>query len=77
MFTFFSKTIRRAKADLRNADKGQVAIVLILMTAIAIIIYASTLNLGRVAELKTLTTIAADLSAAQMASSWASYAEMI
>lgn len=77
MFSFFSKKIRRAKADLKNADQGQVAIVLILMTALALIIYASTLNLGRVAELKTLTTIAADVSAAQMASSWASYAEQL
>jgi len=77
LFTFFSKTIRRAKADLRKTSKGQVAIVLILMTALAIIIYASTLNLGRVAELKTLTTIAADVSAAQMASNWASYAEQL
>ncbi len=70
------KQQRRSFKDKQDL-KGQVAIILIVMTAIVIIFFAITLNLGKVAELKTMTTISSHISAAQMGSAFASYAEQL
>jgi len=89
LFRFFHKIVcktrRQIKAifdeanssKLRRRNNGQVAIVLILMAAIALIFYTVVFNLGRVAEIKTTTTVAANVSAALMASYWASYTEQL
>ncbi len=55
---------------------GQTALILILLTAAALIFLAITLNWGRIAQVKALLTVAADGSASLMASDAASYGEM-
>ena len=56
---------------------GQVAVILLVVVTIALIAYAVTLNLGRTAEIKTITTIAANTGAAYLASNLASYAQFL
>jgi hypothetical protein len=58
-----------------NDSKGQVALVLILLAAAALIFYAISLNWGRIAQTKAQLTIAADQSASTLASYAASYGE--
>lgn len=55
--------------------RGQTALVLILLAAAALIFLAVTLNWGRIAQTKTLLTIAADQSATLLASDAASYGQ--
>lgn len=57
------------------SKKGQTAVILILMIAIALVIYSASLNWGRIAQIKTLTTVAANSAASGMASMVASYGE--
>lgn len=61
----------------RKSRKGQVAVVLILITAVALIFYAISLNFSRLTQIKTIVTIASDSGAAQLASSMASYGQMV
>ena len=56
-------------------NKGQTSIILILVIAVALIVYSISLNWGRIAQYKTLTTIGANTAAANMASLFASYGE--
>ncbi len=58
-------------------NKGQAALILVLLSVVAIIFYAIVMNWGRVAEYKTVTMTAATSAAAQTASSYASYAEKV
>ena len=60
----------------KTTTQGQTSLILILMAAAALIFLAITLNWGRIAQTKAMTTIAADQSAAQLASDVASYGEM-
>jgi hypothetical protein len=60
---------------MRNA-RGQTALILILLAAAALIFLAITLNWGRIAQTKSLLTIAADEAGTTLASSTASYGEM-
>ncbi|MBI4308990.1 MAG: hypothetical protein HY591_01520, partial [Candidatus Omnitrophica bacterium] len=55
--------------------KGQAALILILITAMALIFFAITLNWGRLAQIKTMTMSAATTTVASMVSSYASYGE--
>jgi Bacterial Ig domain len=55
---------------------GQTALILILLTAAALIFLAITLNWGRLAQTKSLLTIAADTAGTTLASDAASYGEM-
>ena len=64
-----------SKAGQAAAKAGQAALVLILITAAALIFLAATLNWGRVAQLKGLVTIAADQAGTLLASDVASYGE--
>lgn len=57
--------------------KGQVAVILILMAAAALIFYAVSLNLGRISQTKTVTTIAADTAASTLGSYMASFGQSI
>ncbi len=59
----------------KTNTSGQTALILILLTAAALIFLAITLNWGRIAQTKALITIAADQSASQLASDAASYGE--
>jgi len=54
---------------------GQVALMMILLIAIALIFLAVIMNMGRIAQTKTLVTVASNTSAAVMASLMASQAE--
>jgi len=60
----------------RTNHRGQTALVLILLAAGALIFYAITLNWGRIAQEKATLTIAANQSAAVLASDAASYGEI-
>ncbi len=72
-----SITNREYKSMIKKNDiKGQTALILILLTAAALIFLAITLNWGRIAQTKALVTIAADQSASLLASEAASYGEM-
>ncbi len=79
----FKKNLNRSlaknnsSARLEPDSKGQVAIILIIMTAIALIFYAVTLNLGRMSGAKTMTTMAAEKTASVLASQMASYAQKL
>lgn len=57
-------------------NKGQMAILIVLVAAIALVCLAMTLNLTRVASTKTMTMIAAHQAASYTASQMASYAQM-
>ena len=59
-----------------NNSTGQTALILILITAAALIFLAITMNWGRVAQTKAIVTIAADQAASLLASDVASYGEM-
>lgn len=62
----------------KNCGKqGQVAVVLIVVAAVAIILYAVSLNLGKIAQNKAQTTLAVNSSASLMASEMTSYAESL
>ena len=60
------------KTDLR----GQTALIMILLTSVALIFLAITLNWGRIAQTRAMVTMAADQAAALLASDVASYGEM-
>ena len=56
--------------------RGQAALILILLSAAALILLAITLNWGRIAQVKSVLTISSDVSASTLASDAASYGEM-
>ncbi len=58
-----------------KTEKGQVGLILIFLVAVALIIYAVTMNAGAMSRSKTLVTIAANTGASFMASSMASYGQ--
>ena len=60
----------------KRTTRGQTALIMIVLSAAALIFLAGTLNWGRVAQVKTLLTVAADQGAALLASDVASYGEM-
>ena len=57
-------------------NKGQTALILILLAAAALIFYAVTVNWGRIAQTKSMLTIATNQAASYLASEAASYGEM-
>ena len=80
MLIFLNKIFRRARHKIRLGSQpatGQVALILILISAMALIFFAVSLNLGQIAQLKAITQTAADISAAAMASSFTSYTEQV
>ena len=59
-------------------DKGgQVAVILIIVVAAALIFYAVSLNLGRISQTKVMTTVAADTAASTLASYMASFGQSV
>lgn len=60
-----------------SGKSGQVAVILILVVAAALIFYAISLNLGRISQTKVATTIAADTAASTMASYMASFGQSV
>lgn len=77
MFQNIQNIIQRYNDRLKPhlSCRGQASVVLILVIAIALIIYSISLNWGRIAQYKTMTTIASNTAASQMASMLASYGE--
>ncbi len=71
-----SFVFRPSSFVLRNKT-GQVAVILILVTAIALIFYAISLNFGRLSQLKTITTIASNTGTSLLASEMASYGQKV
>lgn len=59
-----------------NNKRAQTALILILLSAAALIFLAITMNWGRIAETKSTLTIAADQAASLVGSDAASYGEM-
>src|SRR3989338_6445485 len=60
-----------------SKKNGQVAVILILVVAAALIFYAVSLNLGRISQTKTMTTIAADTAASTLGSYMASFGQSL
>ena len=60
-----------------NNTRGQTSLLLILLAAAALILFAITLNWGRIAQVKTMTQIAATTGVSQLASQYASYGESV
>jgi len=78
MFRFLNKIIHdNPLKKTLNSSGGQVAIILILVIASALIFYAASINLGRYSQTKALVTVASNTSAAMLGSSMASYARML
>ena len=61
----------------RRQESGQVALILVFLTAVALILLAVVLNLDKVSQTKTLTTLASNSAASTMASTFASYSEQL
>ena len=78
MFQFLNQIIRMRflKKTLKSSD-GQIAIILILVIAAALIFYAVSLNLGQFTLARTLVTIASNTSASMLASDMASYGQSL
>ena len=76
MFKHLNKLIRSNK--LQTIPKtGQVAIILLIIIAIALIFFAVTFNLRTVTQTKILTTMSANVAAAQLGSLVASYGQAL
>ncbi len=60
-----------------NSSRGQIAIVLMLVIAAALIFYAVSLNVGKLSHTKTLVTMASNAGASKMASQMASYGQVL
>jgi hypothetical protein len=71
-----NKTIRDnfIKGSLRSSQ-GQIAIILILVIAAMLIFFAVTLNIGKISHVKSMATIASNVSAGLLGSAMASYAQ--
>jgi hypothetical protein len=78
MLQFFRRIIGagRLKKRLGNS-RGQIAIVMILIIAVALVFYAVTLNLGDFAYSQALVTVASNTSASMLASDMASYGQSL
>lgn len=86
MFRLLNRIIRRGEntAGFLNqrpffgySEKGQIALIIIVIIAIVIAFFAITLNIGRIGQIKTITTIASNSAAAFLASQMAGYAEYL
>lgn len=73
----WKKKIQKTFKSQQSSNQGQVAVVLILVIAVALVFYAVSLNLGKVSEHKTRVTIAANIGASQLASQMASYGQKL
>ena len=73
MFKSVQKKLNKVKRSANN--KGQVAILIIFVVAVALIIFAITANVSKMSQSKTIVTKAAELGTADMASAMASYGQ--
>lgn len=63
--------------NLQRSKKGQVAVVILLIVAFALIFFAATLNLGRMGQNKVFTQVGAAQGASSLASAMASYGQSL
>lgn len=78
MFRLLNKMIKdNSLTAALKSSKGQVAVILILVIAAALIFYAVSLNFGRYSAVKSVVTIASDTSTGIMASGMASYGQKL
>src|SRR3989338_2917466 len=78
MFQWLNKKIKSGiKPRLYQSQKGQVAVVIIFVIGLSLMFYAVSLNLGRIAEKKTVVTVASNVGASQLASLMASYGHQL
>ena len=78
MFQWLNKKIKSGiKPRLYQSQKGQVAVVIIFVIGLSLMFYAVSLNLGRIAEKKTVVTVASNVGASQRASLMASYGHQL
>jgi hypothetical protein len=73
----FKSKLLPSKPKEKSPRRGQVAIILLLLTVIALVFYAVTLNLTRTNDTKTIVTVASNSGASLLASQMASYGQMI
>lgn len=71
------KYIRNFSYGKKMGPSGQVALILVLIIAVALIFYAVIVNLGKNTQIKTLVTIASNTAGSLLASQISSYAEML
>jgi len=60
-----------------SSKRGQASLILILLAAIALILFAITVNWGSIAQIKTLTMTSSTTAAAGTASNYSSYGERL
>ena len=80
MINLLNRVIRFSSFKKKQAvpsKKGQVGVVLILVAAVGLILFAVTMNYSRAAQIKVLTMKGATTSSSMMASFLASYGEQI
>ncbi|MBZ0166099.1 MAG: hypothetical protein K8I00_04770, partial [Candidatus Omnitrophica bacterium] len=62
---------------LQKSKKGQIAVVILLIVAFALIFFAASLNLGRIGQNKIYTQVGAAQGASALASAMASYGQSL
>ena len=80
MINLINRQLARFRSRVKDQLTGrqaQVGIVLVLVVAVALILYAAALNIGRVSVSKRATILAANTAASKMASFYASYGQML
>ena len=73
MLKSIERSLEKVPMKSLHSDEGQVAVILVLITAMALIFYAVILNLGSMTQTKTIITLAANQAVAMLASEMASY----
>lgn len=78
MLNFLNKIIQtHLRLRIGKSKKGQAAVIIILITAVALIFYAASINFGRVSVVKTQTQISSAVGASQLVSQMASYGQSL
>ncbi|MDP8213464.1 MAG: hypothetical protein P9X22_09310 [Candidatus Zapsychrus exili] len=77
---YFTRSLKNIGQDIgqdkrMRSSKGQIALLLVLVIAIALIFYAVSLNLGKVSQTKTMVTIASNVATGYLASQMASWGQ--
>ncbi len=77
MLTFFNKIIKSRISNGPSSKKGQLAVILVLFFAILLVVLSIMINLGKISQVRTASTVAVDTASSLMASTMASYAESL
>lgn len=66
-----------ARRILTGNNRGQIALVMIFIVAVALILYAMSMNISKLSQTKLLLTVAGNTTASALASRFASYGESV